>query len=154
MPVDASSARIRRAAGALAGELMAKRSKHKKNKAYKKVDERDVGNCRHPGCWRSATEHHHIEFVSIAKDREGCVENIVSLCTEHHHGIESPHKSAFWEEYWKRWQQEMYPYYFTKREQNEMERLRLSRFVNQDNLKRLDELEARERIWQENRIAV
>ena len=133
---------------------MAKRSKHKKTKAYRKVDERDGDCCRHPGCWRSAEEHHHIEFVSVAKDREGCVENIVSLCREHHHGMEGPHKSAYWREYWKQWQKQMYPYYMTKDEQNEMERLRLQRFVNQDTLERLDELEEKERIWEENRIAV
>ncbi|MGE4272079.1 MAG: hypothetical protein AB7E31_04315 [Desulfitobacterium sp.] len=133
---------------------MAKRSKNAKKKAYKEVDKRDGELCRHPGCWRSAEEHHHIEFVSVAKDREGCIENIVSLCQEHHHGDKGPHKSSYWREYWKTWQKQMYSYYMSKDEQNEMERLCLMRFVNQDVLYRLDELEERWRIWQEKKIDI
>ena len=126
--------------------------KKQKQLAYKKVDERDSGMCCHPGCGRVSQEHHHIEFVSVAKDRVGCVENIVSLCQAHHHGSEGPHESAHWREYWKQWQKQMYPYYMTKAEQNELERLRLMRFVNQDVLLRLEELEEKWRAWNENRI--
>lgn len=123
--------------------------------AYKKVDERDQGVCLHPGCGSSyKVDHHHIEFRSEAKDRIACVENIVTLCQANHHGREGPHESAYWREYWKQWQKEKYPYYMTKAEQNEMERLRLKRFANKEVLLRLDELEEKWRKWEECRIKV
>lgn len=123
--------------------------------AYKKVDERDGGVCLHPGCGSSYnTDHHHVEFRSEAKDRVACVENIVTLCQANHHGSEGPHESAEWREYWKQWQKEKYPYYMTKAEQNEMERLKLKRFVDMEVLLRLDELEEKWRRWEECRIKV
>lgn len=125
-----------------------------KQSAYKKVDERDGGVCRHPGCGRNMSDHHHIEFVSGAKDREACVENIVSLCTSHHHGLEGPHESSKWREYWKEWQKKMYPYYMTKAEQNEMERLALRRFLDKEAMARYEELEEKWKVWNENKIKV
>ncbi|MCO1599768.1 hypothetical protein [Desulfosporosinus nitroreducens] len=123
--------------------------------AYKKVDERDQGVCQHPGCCSSyKVDHHHIEFRSEARDRVACVENIVTLCQVHHHGKEGPHESALWREYWKQWQREKYPYYMSKIEQNELERLRLKRFIDQRILLRLDELEEKRRVWEECKIAV
>lgn len=123
--------------------------------AYKKVDERDGGVCLHPGCGSSYnTNHHHIEQRSEARDRISCVENIVTLCYAHHQGNEGPHECAHWREYWKQWQKEKYPYYMTKAEQNEMERLRLKRFRNVEVLLRLDELEEKWRRWEECRIKV
>lgn len=123
--------------------------------AYKKVDERDQGVCLHPGCGNTyELDHHHIEFRSEAKDRVACVENIVTLCQAHHHGKEGPHESALWREYWRQWQIEKYPYYMSKVEQNELERLRLKRFTDKRILLRLDELEEKRRMWEECKIAV
>jgi hypothetical protein len=48
----------------------------------------------------------------------------------------------------------MYPYYMTKAEQNEMERLRLRRFTAPEVLERLEELEEKWRRWEECRIKV
>lgn len=124
-------------------------------KAYKKVDERDQGICQHPGCGSTyRVDHHHCEARSLAKDRIDCVENIVTLCQNHHHGSEGPEESAHWREYWKQWQLKKYPYYMTKAEQNEMERLRMRRFVDMEVLLRLDELEEKWRRWEECRIKV
>ena len=123
--------------------------------AYKKVDERDGGVCLHPGCGSSYnTDHHHCESRSQAKDRIACVENIVTLCWKHHHGSEGPHESARWREYWKQWQIKKYPYYMSKIEQNEMERLRLKRFADAKVKQRLDELEEKWLKWKECRIKV
>jgi len=123
--------------------------------AYKKVDERDQGVCQHPGCGSTyKVDHHHIEFRSEARDRIACVENIVTLCQAHHHGAEGPHELAYWREYWKQWQIENYPYYMPKPEQNEMERLRIKRFVDSKVHLRLDELEEKWRNWEECKIAV
>jgi len=71
-----------------------------------------------------------------------------------HHGSEGPHESALWREYWKRWQKDKYPYYMTKAEQNEMERLRLKRFVDIKVHLRLDELEAKWLRWEECEIKI
>lgn len=121
--------------------------------AYKKVDERDGGVCRHPGCGSTYnTDHHHIERRSQARDRVDCVENIVTLCQAHHHGREGPEKSIQWRDYWLQWQKYTYPYYVTKAEQNEMERLRLKRFVDPGVFYRLEELEEKWRKWEECRI--
>jgi len=123
--------------------------------AYKKVDARDGGVCLHPGCGSDYnTDHHHCEPRSQAKDRVACVENIVTLCIEHHHGREGPHESSHWSEHWRKWQIEKYPYYMTKPEQNEMERLRLKRFADLGVLERLAELEEKWRRWEECRIKV
>jgi hypothetical protein len=123
--------------------------------AYRKVDERDGGVCIYPSCGSSYnTEHHHCEPRSQAKDRVACVENIVTLCIEHHHGNEGPHKSAYWREYWERWQRETYPYYITKAEQNEMERLKLKRFADPSVLERLRELEEKWDIWEKRKVKV
>ncbi|WP_040412075.1 hypothetical protein [Desulfosporosinus sp. OT] len=116
--------------------------------AYRKVDERDGGVCLHPGCGSSYnTDHHHCEPRSQARDRVACVENIVTLC-------EGPHESTYWREYWQQWQRRMYPYYMSKREQSEMERLRLKRFTDPKVRERLEELEEKWGIWEERRIKV
>lgn len=123
--------------------------------AYEKVDERDQGVCLHPGCGSSyKLDHHHIEFRSEAKDRVAFVENIVTLCQAHHHGKEGPDESVYWREYWRQWQLEKYPYYMTKVEQNELERLRLKRFTDKRVISRLDELEEKWREWEECKIAL
>ena len=104
-------------------------------KAYKKVDERDGGVCRHPGCGSSYnTDHHHIERRSQTRDRVDCVENIVTLCQAHHHGSEGPEKSTLWRDYWIRWQKEMYP--------------------DKKVIPRLDELEDKWKEWEKCKIAV
>lgn len=121
--------------------------------AYKKVDERDGRVCLHPGCNSSYNiEHHHCESRSQAKDRVACVENIVTLCHEHHQGKNGPHKSAYWRDFWKRWQAETYPYYLTKGEQNELERLKLRCFVDLSAQGRLEELEEKFMVWEIRRI--
>ncbi|EGW39182.1 hypothetical protein DOT_2915 [Desulfosporosinus sp. OT] len=48
----------------------------------------------------------------------------------------------------------MYPYYMSKREQSEMERLRLKRFTDPKVRERLEELEEKWGIWEERRIKV
>ncbi|MDQ7094196.1 hypothetical protein REC12_11410 [Desulfosporosinus sp. PR] len=125
------------------------------SRAYKKVDERDHGICQHPGCGSTQRiSHHHIEARSQARDRVDCVENIITLCYKNHQGNEGPHESAKWREYWLQWQKKTYPYYMTKAEQNEMERLALRRFVDEKALARYEELVEKWRVWNENKIRV
>lgn len=44
-------------------------------------------------CGRPNSEKHHIVFRSQQKALEHCQYNIIYLCSEHHRGDNSPHKS-------------------------------------------------------------
>lgn len=85
--------------------------------AYKEVDIRDEGKCRHPGCKvkKDLTHHHILEKSNGGKNN---VANLILLCPIHHtESASCPHKSDLWRNYWILWAMNMYPRYWENIEQ-------------------------------------
>lgn len=74
------------------------------------VKARDHNRCQ--VCGREATSLHHIRFRSQGGKND--VENLVSLCTEHHTGQYGPHQSDEWRRFWESWSKQRYPNYWDK----------------------------------------
>lgn len=74
------------------------------NKKLKRaVWERDNYQCQHPGCGSTLLEKtpHHIKFKSQGgKDR---LDNLVSLCPNHHREVHEGKQSAYWRKHWENW---------------------------------------------------
>jgi 5-methylcytosine-specific restriction endonuclease McrA len=91
--------------------------KQKKNKephmsVRDAVKKRDHGMCQM--CGREATSLHHIRFRS--QGGKNHIENLVSLCSEHHTGQFGPHHSDDLRRFWESWSKQRYPKYWEERE--------------------------------------
>lgn len=92
----------------LFGQLKPKKKQKSIMPIRDRVKARDHNRCQ--VCGRPATSLHHIIFRSQGGKND--VENLVSLCTEHHIGKEGPHQSIAWRRYWEQWAAERYPEYW------------------------------------------
>jgi 5-methylcytosine-specific restriction endonuclease McrA len=113
MPRKTKQAKEKRVSWArLFGQLQEKPKKHKEPpmKVRDAVKARDHNRCQ--VCGREETSLHHIIFRSHSGRND--IENLVCLCTEHHTGMEGPHRSIEWRHYWEEWQREHYPNYLNE----------------------------------------
>lgn len=75
------------------------------------VKKRDHNSCQ--VCGREATSLHHI--ILRSQGGKNHIENLVSLCTEHHTGPYGPHQSDDWRRFWESWSKQRYPEYWEVR---------------------------------------